>query len=395
MTVDTKSIRAQRHERLASIVRRDRDAIIDRWAARAVAEQSHARRTHHAALLDHFPQFLQELAESLAQSRTTTSGSPVARQHGEHRWQQGWSLSEVVKDYQLLRLVLIEHLELQARRPLRSQEHMAISLMLDDAIAASVQAHGLESESVHIESNQTLVVANDELRTADRKRGELLAVLGHELRNPLAPVRHAVALLQLGDNDRETFDSIVEILDRQTTVLTRVVDDLLDFSRLAQGKLHLQREKLDLAELLRQVVLDVTPVFQEQLLELVLGVSDGPVVIRGDRVRLIQVLMNLLTNAKKFTPAGGKVWLQLNCLAGQDQACLTIRDTGIGIEPDLLPRIFEAFSQGRQSLTEGRSGLGLGLAIVKQIVELHGGTISVSSAGPGTGAEFKILLPCL
>lgn len=294
----------------------------------------------------------------------------------------------------MLRLVLIEHLEREARRPLRSAEHMAIGLMLDDAIAASVQAHGRESETEHVESAQALVVQNDELRISERKRDELLAVLGHELRNPLAPVRHAVALLQVSGHDQQSYASIVEILDRQTTVLTRVVDDLLDFSRLAQGKLHLHLDKLDLSELLRHVVHDVASSFQECQLQLLLDASEGQIAIRGDRSRLVQVLMNLLTNARKFTLPGGEIRVRLECLRPQNQVRLSIRDTGIGIEADLLPRIFEAFAQGRQSLIEGRSGLGLGLAIVKQIVELHGGSIDVHSAGPGLGAEFALMLPC-
>lgn len=270
---------------------------------------------------------------------------------------------------------------------------MAISLMLDDAIAASVQAHGLESESEHQESSQALVVQNDELRTADRKRDEFLAVLGHELRNPLAPVRHAVELLQLGETDPQTFHAIVETLDRQTTVLTRVVDDLLDFSRLAQGKLRLECENLDFVELLRHVVRDVATEFQDCQLKLQLTVPGNSVYIRADRVRMTQVLMNLVANARKFTLRGGEVHLKLDCMPERNQICLRIRDTGIGIEADLLPRLFEAFSQGRQSLTEGRRGLGLGLAIVRQIIELHGGTISAASQGPGKGAEFTILLP--
>src|SRR4029078_13139835 len=131
----------------------------------SVAEHPQARRTHHAALLDHFPQFLEVLAENLAAARSEALRPAIARLHGEHRWEQGWSLAEVVQDYQLLRIVLIEHLEAEAGRSVRLQEHMALSLMLDDAIAASVEAHGRESDLRHSESTQALEVQNDELRT--------------------------------------------------------------------------------------------------------------------------------------------------------------------------------------------------------------------------------------
>jgi signal transduction histidine kinase len=233
--------------------------------------------------------------------------------------------------------------------------------------------------------------AEEALREASRRKDEFLSMLSHELRNPLAPIRNSLYLLERSDLDEVAARRAREVAGRQVAHLTRLVDDLLDITRIARGKIELRRADLDLAALARRTCDDHRGLMQEDALALDVQTPEEPVWVHGDETRLVQVLGNLLHNAAKFTPAGGRVLVSVTSADGW--AVLHVRDTGTGIEPALLETVFEPFTQAEQALARSQGGLGLGLALVKGMVEAHGGTVNVTSAGPGHGADFLIDLP--
>ncbi len=233
--------------------------------------------------------------------------------------------------------------------------------------------------------------AYEALRDADRRKDEYLAMLSHELRNPLAPIRSAVFLLERADPASDGARRAREVIARQVGHLARMVDDLLDVSRLARGRIELRRARLDLGELVRRVGEDHRLVLAERGVQLEVEVPSEPLAVDGDATRLTQLLGNLLQNSGKFTPRGGRVLLSI--AAEGDLAALHVRDTGAGIEPGLLGQVFEPFVQEERTLARSTGGLGLGLPLVKGLAELHGGTVEARSEGAGAGTEFVVRLP--
>ncbi len=490
-----------------------------------MAEEPTARRAYHDTLLDHLPTFLWALGRSLAESSPLQTGQHclLAAAHGEQRWDNGWSLPEVVRDYQILRLVILEYLEEALERPLTGREAMAVGLALDEAITASIgmyvknreeyvvqveqaraaeeakargdlqrweeifqsagwgvavmaadgslqavnrafaRMHGyaevelrgkplaelvvpaargeLEAhvrsadsngqqvfESLHLrdeggpfpvlvnltsfrdDAGQVLYRAAsfqditdrkrleealrekaEELQASDRRKDEFLATLAHELRNPLAPILNSVQLLHLLGPVTPTLQQVRDILERQTKHMVRLVDDLLDLSRVARGQVPLRRERLDLAAVVRQAVQTSEPLLASRQHRLTVEVAEGPLTLEADQSRLVQVLVNLLNNAAKYTDPGGKI--DLRVMREGNEAVIRLRDTGVGIPPEMLPRIFELFTQVEQSRDHAQGGLGIGLALVRRLVELQGGTVSAHSEGLGHGSEFVVSLP--
>lgn len=237
-------------------------------------------------------------------------------------------------------------------------------------------------------------IVEEGLRDAERQKDAFLAMLAHELRNPLAPIRTAVEVLGARNLDEPSRQVAREIVERQVVHITRLVDDLLDVSRLSRGRLVLQRLPVDLTMTVRQTVADYARFLAVAQLVVDLHVPDEPVWVDGDATRLAQVLGNLLHNVRKFTPPEGVVRVELAPTADR-MARLEVEDSGAGITPDLLPRIFEPFSQAGQTIDRTSGGLGLGLALVKGLVELHGGRVTASSAGAGCGTRFQIHLPVI
>jgi PAS domain S-box-containing protein len=233
----------------------------------------------------------------------------------------------------------------------------------------------------------------DALREADRAKDEFLATLSHELRNPLAPVRHAVQLLHLKAPPAPEVKWALDVIDRQMHQMVRLIDDLLDVSRITRNKLDLRKERVGLADVVRSAVETSRPHLDAGGQELTVVVPPRPVYVDGDPVRLAQAIANLLNNAAKYTDRGGRIWLTAE-RQGSD-AVVTVRDTGIGIPANMLPRIFEMFTQVDHALSRAQGGLGIGLHLVKRLLELHGGSITAYSAGPGKGSEFMIRLPVL
>jgi len=227
-----------------------------------------------------------------------------------------------------------------------------------------------------------------ELRDANRAKDDFVAMVSHELRTPLTVIRGTARTLMLKNFEIDRLMKAATLIDRNAEVLSRLVDDLLDFSRLRKRRFQLNVSTVSLADVIEASLATVRTSAEVKRIRLVADLAPAPATVRGDAVRLQQILGNLLTNAVKFTPAQGTVTLRLR--VGGTLAMITVHDTGEGIDPELLPYVFEPFRQGRS----GRhGGLGLGLAIVRQFVELHGGVISVHSDGPGRGAEFVVRLP--
>jgi PAS domain S-box-containing protein len=238
---------------------------------------------------------------------------------------------------------------------------------------------------------QKLELTERALRDADRRKDEFLATLSHELRNPLAPIRNSVFVLGRAAPGSEAASRAQVIIDRQVTHLTRLIDDLLDVTRIARGKVQLQLEHLDLGALLRRTLEDHKNSFDELGVQLRSEITGAPSWVCVDSARLVQIISNLLANALKFTSRGGEVRIQLQPGAGS--IVLSVADTGAGIPPEVLSHVFEPFAQAPQTLDRARGGLGLGLAMVKGLVELHGGTVSIRSGGLGMGTEVRVSLP--
>ncbi len=231
------------------------------------------------------------------------------------------------------------------------------------------------------------------LERADIRRTEFLAMLAHELRNPLAPIRNALGLIGPTRPDDATLEWSRAVIERQVGHLTRLVDDLLDVSRITANKIALQREPVEIAQVVSGAVEASQPLIQEKRQILEVHIPEEPVRVTGDLTRLSQVVLNLLNNAAKYTPEGGRIRLTVE--RQESEAVLRVRDTGMGIAANLLPEIFELFTQGERSLDRPEGGLGIGLTLVKRLVELHGGTVQASSEGPGLGTEMIVRLPLL
>jgi signal transduction histidine kinase len=228
----------------------------------------------------------------------------------------------------------------------------------------------------------------DELGVLNQQKDDFLAMLAHELRNPLGAVSNAIHVIERAGPGDAAYERAKQIAKRQIQHQMRLVEDLLDASRLLRGKVQMHPERLDLTRLVRNTVEDFRSSIEEAQLSLTVELPSGPVWTSGDPTRLAQVVGNLLQNAAKFTPPGGQVVVSLG-----DGGILTVRDTGMGLSPGIQPLIFEPFAQADRSLDRSKGGLGLGLALVKGIVELHGGTVAARSRGLGHGTEFEVALP--
>lgn len=233
----------------------------------------------------------------------------------------------------------------------------------------------------------------EKLREADRRKDQFVMMLAHELRNPLAPIRNGLQLLLASKSDGQVVEQARAMMARQVAHMARIIEDLLDVSRLMRGRVELRPERLDLGRLARTVLEDERTAFDKAGVSLDADLPELPVWVEGDPTRLTQVLDNLLQNAVKFTGRGGTVAVGVRADPDTRQAVLTVRDTGVGIEPGLLPHLFETFTQADRSLDRSKGGLGLGLSLVKGLVELHRGTVEARSEGPGRGAEFVVRLP--
>jgi PAS domain S-box-containing protein len=233
--------------------------------------------------------------------------------------------------------------------------------------------------------------AIEQLQEADRRKDEFLAVLAHELRNPLAPMRNGIAILRGKGLPHPEQQWARDVIERQIDQMTHLIDDLLDMSRIRSGKIQLQRERVELARVVHGAIEASRPLIDQSGHQLTVALPDEPIPLDGDVVRLAQVFCNLLNNAARYTPRGGQITISARREAAG--VVVSVRDNGIGIPADMLPKVFDMFTQVDRSLERKRGGLGIGLTLVKKLVELHGGTIEARSAGAGRGCEFLVRLP--
>lgn len=259
-----------------------------------------------------------------------------------------------------------------------------------------IEALAAENEQLYREARHAQVVLQqraEQLAEADRRKDEFLATLAHELRNPLAPIRNGLHLMRQARNDPDTVERARAMMDRQVQQMVRLIDDLLDLSRISRGTIELRKESVDLATVLRNAVETSRPLLEQSRHTLVQRLPEKPVLVNGDVTRLTQVFGNLLNNAAKYTEPGGRIELEVTCEEGAVQ--VRVRDNGVGIAPEMLCQVFQMFSQVDRTLERSRGGLGIGLSIVKQLVEMHGGTVEAHSEGLGRGSEFLVRLPTL
>jgi K+-sensing histidine kinase KdpD len=231
----------------------------------------------------------------------------------------------------------------------------------------------------------------ESLKLSDRRKDEFLAMLAHELRNPLAPINTAAHVLRLSGADPRRVADASEVIARQVGHMTRLVDDLLDVSRVTRGLVQLEREAVDMRTVVATAVEQVKPLVQSRRHDLRTQVGASACTVEGDYHRLVQIVSNLLNNAAKYTPQGGVIEVGLAPVEGR--AVLTVSDNGVGITPEMLPHVFELFTQAERTPDRAQGGLGIGLALVRTLVQLHGGEVRASSAGPQKGSTFVVELP--
>jgi signal transduction histidine kinase/CheY-like chemotaxis protein len=250
------------------------------------------------------------------------------------------------------------------------------------------QIYGCVSVCVDLTDRKLAEIA---LREADRKKDEFLATLSHELRNPLAPIRSALELMRLAPDDQPLVEKARTTMERQLLHLVRITDDLLDVSRITRNKVELRRERIDLRAVIHSAIEATRPMIDTQGHTLTLDLPDRPMWAYADFTRVSQALSNVLNNAAKYTARGGRI--DVTAAATPDLGTITVSDTGVGIPHELLPRVFEMFTQLQAHRDRAYSGLGIGLTLAKRLVELHNGTIEAASDGPGRGSRFTVRLP--
>ena len=285
--------------------------------------------------------------------------------------------------------------ELETLRVAKDGRHIEVSLSISPIrghaghlIGASSIARDISARRRAEQTNAELLAA---LKEADRRKDEFLAMLAHELRNPLAPIRNAVHILRAKSPPVPDLQWAREVIDRQAAQMSRLVDDLLDVSRITRGKIELRRERIELATVVRSAVEASRPLIEKWGHELTVNLPTDPVLLDADLTRLSQVLLNLLNNAAKYTEQGGKI--VLNAAEDGAQVVIRVRDNGMGIPRDQIASVFEMFTQLDRSLDRSHGGLGIGLTLVRQLVLMHGGSVEAHSEGPGTGSEFVVRLP--
>jgi signal transduction histidine kinase/CheY-like chemotaxis protein len=262
------------------------------------------------------------------------------------------------------------------------------------ALNAALDVNRRELQAAWQSAERELVfrrAAEAKLRDADRRKDEFLAMLAHELRNPLAPISMAAQILKTGNVSSQRLRQTCAIIDRQISHMTSLLDDLLDVSRVTGGMVTLAQELHDMRAIARDAIEQARPLLIARGHHLTIELPKDPVKVCGDDTRLVQIITNLLNNATKYTPHGGEIALRMT--VAHDHVDVGVRDNGIGIDSALLPHVFDLFIQGERSSDRAQGGLGLGLALVKSLVERHGGKVEAHSAGPGSGSEFTVRLP--
>lgn len=289
-------------------------------------------------------------------------------------------------------LLASELLEFQYEYRLRHRDGRWIYLMDRSVITRDQDGRAIRQVGCAMDITQ-IREAEEALKFADRRKDEFLAMLAHELRNPLAPIRNAVEVMRHFSSPDPEMERMRDIIERQTELLTRLVDDLLDVSRITQGRIALRKERVDLHTIIDRAVETSRPLIDARKHRLTLALPSAPIEVEGDLVRLAQALSNLLNNAAKYTPSGGDI--RLTADVNEGEVTVRVKDSGVGIAPEDLPQVFGLFSQVDRSLDRTQGGLGIGLTVVHSLIEMHGGRVEAFSEGTGKGSEFVVHLPLM
>jgi signal transduction histidine kinase len=368
--------------------------VLSRWEVRVLAEVPAASTVSHDELRDHLHILLGHVVIALSPDvadaelhRLTTS----ERHGGERALLESYSLGEVLQEYSILRRTVLEALE--EGKPMSVEERTIINDALEQAlIGASTQYALVQRQADHEEVEEARAEAAT-LLEVDQHKTEFLAWLGHEIRTPLAAIRNSLYILDTLDLSDERAKRPLAAASRQARHLSRLAEDLLDLSRISQGTLEMRAERVDLRLPLTDAAESSRQLLNDSEHRLIVDLPEEPLWVHGDSVRLVQAFTNLLNNGARYSPKGGEVCLTLSQEGAQ--AVARVKDTGIGIDPSMLPRIFDAFVQVDSASPEGRKGLGIGLALLRRLVEMHGGKATAHSSGLGQGSEFVIRLPLI
>ncbi len=317
---------------------------------------------------------------------TTRELADVAEAHAAHRFAQRSTLKQMTGEYRALRANITRRW-LAGGTETNGAGKAAELALLDAAVDASL-ASAVAWYDDRLRQHQ------EDLRTANQNQSEFLAVLGHELRNPLAPIRTGLDLLERARQEPALLDMLRPMLERQFSHLARLVDDLLDFARISRGRINLHAARMDLNAAIAAGAEQLAASIKARKNQLVLELSESPLWVSGDFDRLTQVVANLLSNANKYSDSGTRILVRSS--AGGNTAVVTVADTGYGIPPEQLGRIFELFTQVPEHRNRGSAGgLGIGLALVRRLLEMHGGSIEARSRGLGYGSDFIVTVPLL
>jgi signal transduction histidine kinase len=344
------------------------------WVADYEAGLAAVRRDEHDVYLLDFRLGEMSGLDLLAEARRQATAGPVILLTGQNVWE-------------------VDHAALEHGAADFLEKGRLDATLLDRSIRYALQQrrYEIDLERKVRERTEELARANEALREADRRKDEFLATLAHELRNPLAPIRNALEIMRMAGTNPQSVLRARDIVERQVGQMVRLINDLMDVSRITRGKLALTVEEVGIGEVIEAAIETSRPLLDEAGLTLKHALPKPPLLVRGDRLRLAQVFSNLLNNSAKYTEPGGTV--TLTARREGPEAVVRVRDTGVGIPPEILPRVFELFTQVDRTLNRSQGGLGIGLALVQQIVALHGGSVAVHSDGVGKGAEFVVRLP--
>jgi signal transduction histidine kinase/ActR/RegA family two-component response regulator len=377
-----------RLETLARHLRTRREAILKRWQDTVCSFADKARELSEPELRDHAPLLLEQVAAAL-EGKETPEVEPVGWEHGRQRWDHAFRITEVIQELSIMRQTLVDEVDEHAvSAELTPDESREARRRLHEVIDRSAAASASQYVTAALHQHQAL---EERLEAANQQKDHFLAMLSHELRGPLASILNAARLLQHADLADANLERAGEVIERQALYQARLIDDLLDINRIAQGKVTLHPEVTDLKAALSQGIEACLPSIEAKGLTLKQGLPDEPLLVEGDPVRLAQIVINILTNAGRYTDSPGTITVT----AGQEdgKAVVRVRDTGIGIAPEMLSRVFEQFVQADSSLDRRQGGLGLGLTLARKLAELHGGAVEARSEGLGKGSEFTIRLP--
>jgi signal transduction histidine kinase/CheY-like chemotaxis protein len=388
-------------EALSKYLRDNSERLMEQWRARVRKDRNQPACRHHLRgkeLDDHLPSLLQMIADALVDVAAPPALDREAREHGRQRRGHGYSPVELIEEFAVFRDTILHAIEAyneSASTPLSVAElgsaRLQVITLLDRSIGASMRQWMEEAEHARVIADQRLLASNAALREADALKDRFVTILSHELRNPLAPILSAAQVLDRILPDDPTMRTARDIIERQTRQLMNLVDDLLDLTRVSTGKIVLKSSVMSLQDAVGTAVESCRPSIDEHQLQLTMAADEQPLHIFADSTRIVQVATNILNNACKFTPRGGSIHVDVKRSDGE--AVLSVRDSGIGIPPQMLERVFELFAQGDASLNRGTGGLGIGLTVTRSLVEMQGGRIEAHSSGENTGAEFVIRFP--